>query len=94
MLYIRDNAKDYDGWGVACGWSYKDVLPHLLKSEDNKDPKITNLIKLMLSTKKNRICTFLSLLSPLFLIITIILINLIIIRKSSTHFMPDGNYIS
>ena len=47
IRYVRGNAEDYDEWADARnrGWSYNDVLPYFLKSEDNKEPKITNLIK-------------------------------------------------
>uniref|UniRef100_A0A6G1SCW9 Glucose dehydrogenase n=1 Tax=Aceria tosichella TaxID=561515 RepID=A0A6G1SCW9_9ACAR len=42
MLYLRGNARDYDGWETkgAYGWSWRDVLPYFLKSEDNTDPRI------------------------------------------------------
>jgi choline dehydrogenase-like flavoprotein len=38
MIYIRGNAADYDGWaaGGAQGWSYRDVLPYFMRSEDNE----------------------------------------------------------
>ncbi|XP_030023285.2 glucose dehydrogenase [FAD, quinone] [Manduca sexta] len=38
MMYIRGSRKDYDDWAAAGieGWSYQDVLPYFLKSEDNK----------------------------------------------------------
>ncbi|XP_068623677.1 glucose dehydrogenase [FAD, quinone] [Battus philenor] len=41
MMYIRGSRKDYDSWAAAGieGWSYDDVLPYFLKSEDNKQLK-------------------------------------------------------
>lgn len=38
MMYIRGSHKDYDDWAALGneGWSYEDVLPYFLKSEDNK----------------------------------------------------------
>jgi choline dehydrogenase len=35
MIYIRGNRRDYDDWGVA-GWSWDDLFPYFLKSEDNE----------------------------------------------------------
>ncbi|MHB8531671.1 MAG: GMC family oxidoreductase [Solirubrobacteraceae bacterium] len=37
MLYVRGRPLDYDGWAAqgAPGWSYKDVLPYFIRSEDN-----------------------------------------------------------
>lgn len=39
MLYIRGNRHDYDRWAAegAAGWSWEEVFPYFLKSEDNKD---------------------------------------------------------
>lgn len=38
MMYMRGSQKDYDGWAALGneGWSYNEVLPYFLKSEDNK----------------------------------------------------------
>ncbi|XP_042913074.1 glucose dehydrogenase [FAD, quinone]-like, partial [Parasteatoda tepidariorum] len=42
MLYVRGNKRDYDRWAdIGCeGWSWKDVYPYFLKSEDNTDPAV------------------------------------------------------
>ncbi len=38
LLYIRGQAQDYDDWESAGnpGWSFKDVLPYFIKSEDQQ----------------------------------------------------------
>ena len=38
MVYNRGQAKDYDDWAAmgATGWSYAEVLPYFLRSEDNE----------------------------------------------------------
>ncbi|XP_013775330.1 glucose dehydrogenase [FAD, quinone]-like [Limulus polyphemus] len=42
MLYVRGNSRDYDNWAQqgAYGWSWEDVFPYFLKSEDNRNPEI------------------------------------------------------
>ena len=44
MLYVRGNPRDYDQWAEsgAYGWSWKEVLPYFLKSEDNRDKNVVN----------------------------------------------------
>lgn len=39
MAYIRGNAEDYNDWATqgCAGWSYEDVLPYFIKSENNED---------------------------------------------------------
>jgi choline dehydrogenase-like flavoprotein len=39
MMYMRGHSADYDGWAVngAKGWSWFDVMPYFLRSEDNKE---------------------------------------------------------
>ncbi|XP_065349958.1 glucose dehydrogenase [FAD, quinone]-like [Cloeon dipterum] len=40
MLYIRGNKRDFDEWAVQGnpGWSYEEVMPYFLKSEDQRNP--------------------------------------------------------
>jgi len=43
MLYVRGNRRDYDSWAYndgATGWSYREVLPYFLRSEDNQDEEL------------------------------------------------------
>lgn len=39
MAYYRGHARDYDDWAAAgnSGWSYAELLPYFLRSEDNPD---------------------------------------------------------
>ena len=39
MQYLRGSRHDYDDWANqgATGWSYKDVLPYFIQSEDNQN---------------------------------------------------------
>ena len=39
MQYLRGSRHDYDSWANngAVGWSYKDVLPYFIKSENNQN---------------------------------------------------------
>ena len=43
-MYVRGNKLDYDGWAAAGndGWSYDEVLPYFIKSEDNRNPYLMN----------------------------------------------------
>ena len=43
MIYNRGNRRDYDSWVTqygAKGWSYDEVLPYFIKSENNSDINI------------------------------------------------------
>lgn len=44
MLYIRGNKRDYNRWAAegADGWSWPEVFPYFLKSEDNRDEHIAS----------------------------------------------------
>ncbi|KAK3103023.1 hypothetical protein FSP39_015823 [Pinctada imbricata] len=46
MAYVRGSRHDYDQWATeGCdGWSYKDVLPYFIKSEDNRVPWLQDSI--------------------------------------------------
>lgn len=37
MIYVRGDPSDFDGWAAqgAAGWSWQEVLPYFVKSEDN-----------------------------------------------------------
>jgi choline dehydrogenase len=40
MLYVRGNKRDFNEWEAQGnpGWSYADVMPYFLKSEDQRNP--------------------------------------------------------
>jgi len=45
MLYNRGNRRSYDNWANtygATGWSYNEVLPYFIRSENNTDPRIVS----------------------------------------------------
>lgn len=44
MAYVRGSRNDYNQWAMegCTGWSYKDVLPYFLKSEDIQIPNLYN----------------------------------------------------
>lgn len=50
MMYIRGSRADYDSWAAAGneGWSYEDVLPYFMKSEDNKQVHHTHRQSILL----------------------------------------------
>lgn len=46
MQYLRGSRHDFDEWAHngAHGWSYKDVLPYFIKSEDNRNAEFTRTV--------------------------------------------------
>ncbi|XP_014292943.1 glucose dehydrogenase [FAD, quinone] [Halyomorpha halys] len=42
FVYIRGNPEDYDNWANMgnTGWSFHEVFPYFLRSEDNQDPAV------------------------------------------------------
>lgn len=43
MAYVRGNKEDYNGWAKLGneGWSFDEVLPYFLKSEDNRIKEVS-----------------------------------------------------
>ncbi|KAK1120125.1 hypothetical protein K0M31_012849 [Melipona bicolor] len=60
MMYVRGNSRDYNEWAEAgnYGWSYEEVLPYFLKSENNLDPEVLNFESISFSTKSHSGKTF------------------------------------
>jgi choline dehydrogenase len=46
MQYLRGSRHDYDGWAAkgAAGWSYKEVLPYFIKSEDQQNGQFVRTV--------------------------------------------------
>lgn len=44
MVYVRGNKRDYDSWAQQGnpGWDYENVLKYFKKSEDNRNPFLSN----------------------------------------------------
>lgn len=43
MVYVRGNRDDYNKWAQLGnqGWSYDEVLPYFIKSENNRDQNVS-----------------------------------------------------
>ena len=54
MLYVRGNKYDYDEWAAMgnTGWSYSDVLPYFIKSEDQKNSQKTTVQRVSILSSK------------------------------------------
>lgn len=58
MVYARGSSYDYDDWAAngATGWSYNDVLPYFLRSENIQIPEFQKSGKNLCSTYLIFIC--------------------------------------
>lgn len=47
MMYMRGSKQDYDNWAQAGnpGWSFDEILPYFIKSEDNKQVYYLNYFR-------------------------------------------------
>lgn len=58
MHHIRGSRHDFDAWEKegATGWSYKDVLPYFIKSEDVQIPELKDSRKKYFFFMKPKTC--------------------------------------